>query len=227
MSDYEAVLFDWMLTLADYPDEREHVRRAHEVLGREIDADALEAIAHRLVTTAADDTDVCAAMAHADCSVAQHQEATMLHFERAGVDAELASSMYDLLGDPTFHPLYGESADVLRSLVQHGVRVAVISDIHVDLRAHAKCFEIGDLVNAWILSYERGVQKPDPTIFQLALDELDVTAEQALMVGDRASHDGGAAALGIDTMILPHRTRTATRSNRLDVVLRAVRIPPL
>ena len=78
-------------------------------------------------------------------------------------------------------------------------------------------------MSAWILSFEHGIQKPDPAIFQVALDELGVSAAQALMAGDRASHDGGAAQLGIDTMILPNRSSSTTeRCDRLAVVLRAV-----
>jgi FMN phosphatase YigB (HAD superfamily) len=40
-------------------------------------------------------------------------------------------------------------------------------------------------------------------MFTLALDVLEVGPEDALMVGDRPSHDGGAAAAGITTLILP------------------------
>ena len=222
MHRYEAVLFDWMLTLAHYPNEREHVRRAHEALGREVDARVLDAIVSRLITAARDD-DVVAAMARADCSVASHRTATMHLFERAGVDAELAATMYGLLGEPTFHPIYQESARVLRGLGDSSVRVAVISDIHVDLHTHAAMNEIDDYVDEWILSCEHGIQKPDLAFFQLALDALGVSPANALMVGDRASHDGAAAELGIDTLILPARSEpSAVRSDRLDVVLRLV-----
>ncbi|HEX5251375.1 MAG TPA: HAD family hydrolase, partial [Gaiellales bacterium] len=62
---------------------------------------------------------------------------------------------------------------------------------------------IADLCDACVVSVEQGVQKPDPRLFRLALETLGVGASQALMVGDRASHDGGAADAGITTLILP------------------------
>jgi FMN phosphatase YigB (HAD superfamily) len=37
------------------------------------------------------------------------------------------------------------------------------------------------------------------------------------MVGDRVSHDGGAAAVGVDTLILPARREFGPRG--LDVIL--------
>ena len=91
------------------------------------------------------------------------------------------------------------------------------SDIHVDLRLHAELAGIDRFVDHWILSFEHGIQKPDPAIFQLALDALGSDPGATLMVGDRASHDGVAATLGIDTLILPFR-RDRSAAERLDPV---------
>jgi HAD superfamily hydrolase (TIGR01549 family) len=220
--EYEAVLFDWMLTLADYPDQREHIRRANRLIGRLTEDADIDAMVGRLLDAANDD-DVVAAARREDCSPELHRAATMLLFNRAAIDDELAEAMYALLGDPVFHPIYPETAELLKRLAQRGVRVAVISDIHVDLRVHAKLHGIGNLVDEWVLSYEHGVQKPDLAIFQLALDALHVDASAALMVGDRASHDGAAAELGIDTLILPAPVASSTaRRDRLRRVLRLV-----
>jgi FMN phosphatase YigB (HAD superfamily) len=40
-------------------------------------------------------------------------------------------------------------------------------------------------------------------MFSLALEALGTGAADTVMVGDRVSHDGGAAAVGITTLILP------------------------
>ncbi|WP_348771702.1 HAD-IA family hydrolase [Streptomyces sp. S816] len=37
---------------------------------------------------------------------------------------------------------------------------------------------------AYFLSFEHGVKKPDPWIFQMACDKLGVAPDDALMVGD-------------------------------------------
>jgi HAD superfamily hydrolase (TIGR01509 family) len=60
-----------------------------------------------------------------------------------------------------------------------------------------------DLFDVVILSFEHGVQKPDSGIFRIALDALGVVATEAIMVGDSEAHDGGAASLGVTTVILP------------------------
>ena len=62
---------------------------------------------------------------------------------------------------------------------------------------------MGGLFDAVILSFEVGAVKPDRSIFQRALDALGVPAARALMVGDNAVDDAGAARLGIRTLLLP------------------------
>ena len=47
-----------------------------------------------------------------------------------------------------------------------------------------------------MLSFEVGAVKPDPRIFEIALERLGVDANEAVMVGDSEEADGGAAALG-------------------------------
>lgn len=113
---------------------------------------------------------------------------------------------------------------MLSALVAHGVRVVVISDIHVDLRAHARRAGIDGLVDGWVLSFEHDVQKPDRRIFELALEAAAVGAGDALMVGDRHTADGAASLLGIDSLILPARRDRdpAVVDPRLDGVVRLV-----
>jgi HAD superfamily hydrolase (TIGR01549 family) len=98
-----------------------------------------------------------------------------------------------------------------------GVRIAVISDIHYHLEPHFDHYGLNEFVDGYALSFEHGVQKPDPRLFQIALEQLGVTAAETLMVGDRASRDGGAAAVGITTLILPPVANYTPRG--LDVVL--------
>jgi HAD superfamily hydrolase (TIGR01509 family) len=137
-----------------------------------------------------------------DSSADGHREATLRAFVRHGLDADISESLYELDSDPANHPLYPDAERVLREIRARDVSIALVSDFHVDLRPVLAAHGIADLVDAWVLSFEHGFQKPDARIFTLALDALEVLPDDALMVGDRASHDGGAAAVGIATLIL-------------------------
>lgn len=107
------------------------------------------------------------------------------------------------------NPFAGDVGPLLEALPRAQVRVGVLSDIHVDLRpvfAANPRHDGGtwaDLVYAWTLSYEVGAAKPDPVIFEGALRQLELTAAEVLMVGDRGTHDGAAADVGITTLVLP------------------------
>lgn len=61
-------------------------------------------------------------------------------------------------------------------------------------------------VDAVAISGEVGDGKPNPPVFEFALDELGVEAAAAVMVGDSLSRDmAGAAALGMATIWRPSR----------------------
>lgn len=59
-------------------------------------------------------------------------------------------------------------------------------------------FRLVEYLDVLIVSEEVGVAKPDPAIFQLALERLCVQPADALFVGDSPEHDlRGAAAAGL------------------------------
>jgi HAD superfamily hydrolase (TIGR01509 family) len=209
-----AVLFDWRGTLAHSPPPRWWAGRALAAIGRPATAGSLPAIEAALVEAGS--------LTAIDASADVHRHATLGVFARHGLDPELAGALYALDADPANHPLYPDAEAALRAVRAHGAAVAVVSDFHVDLRPMLAAAE---LVDAWVISYEHGVQKPDPRIFTLALDALGVEPGDALMVGDRASHDGGAVDAGIATLILPPPPpELAPRG--LDLVLRLLDQPP-
>ena len=195
MKPRRAVLFDWRGTLVHCPPPVWWAERAFGSIGRPPTARALAAAAAAL-EEAGDLPDI-------DSSAERHREATLRVFARHGLDAELAEALYGLDADPANHPLYPDAEPVLREIHARGVGIALVSDFHLDLRPVLAQHGIADLFDAWVLSFEHGIQKPDARMFTLALDALEVRPEDALMVGDRASHDGGAAAAGIATLILP------------------------
>ncbi len=211
MTPRRAVLFDWRGTLAHSPPPRWWAERAFALIDRPATADVLRQ-AETALEEAGDLPDI-------DSSAEGHREATLGVFVRHGLDAELSETLYGLDADPANHPLYPDAEGVIREIRARGVRIALVSDFHVDLRPVLAAHGIAELVDAWVLSFEHGIQKPDARMFTLALDALEVLPEDALMVGDRASHDGGAAAVGIATLILP-RPPEGLEARGLEVVTR-------
>lgn len=215
------VLFDWVGTLVHYQPGRWRLRRAHGNLGRPIDGVAFEAMVSALDAAYAD-LDVREAVATEDCSPELHRIANMLWFERAGLDRKLAEALYAMDFDPASHPVYPDARGVLAQLHAGGTRIAVVSNFHRDIRSAMADHGLAEFVEAVVISSEHGFQKPDLRMFTTALELLGADTADALMVGDWAPSDGAAAALGIDTLILPLQGDAAVSHRGLDAVLRLV-----
>ena len=137
--------------------------------------------------------------------------------QQPAIDPALAEALYVTAPD-VWEP-YDDTLPVLQALRQHGLRVAMLSNVGYDLRPVVERTGIAPLLDGMVLSQELGVVKPDPRIFEAALDVLDRPAAEVLMVGDAWQDDGAAAALGIRTLILP---RTDGPVHGLELVLRLV-----
>jgi FMN phosphatase YigB (HAD superfamily) len=162
-----------------------------------------------------------------DTDVDEHRAAYAEWFRAAGLDSELAATLYAVESEASLDAFAQDVESLLVELVSAGVRVGVVSDIHVDLRPVFAAHHLrdgrtwADLVHTWTLSFEVGVAKPDPAIFRAALDGLGLPASDVLMVGDRGGWDGAAVDVGMTTLLLPPLTDpTEERLHRvLDLVL--------
>jgi len=134
------------------------------------------------------------------------------------VDKSLANALYDVMLD-TWHA-YDDAVPTLEALRSAGIRICLLSNAGVSIRPVLDREGITPCVDAMVLSFEVGYVKPNEQIFRAALDALGLPAADVLMVGDNAKDDGGGAAIGIRTLILP---RTDGRVHGLNAVTALVR----
>ncbi|MFF2200501.1 HAD family hydrolase [Streptomyces sp. NPDC058145] len=116
----------------------------------------------------------------------------------------LHDALYERHMSPAAWSPYQDAADVLSTLRERGIGVGVVSNIGWDLRPVFREHGLDAYVDAYVLSYEHGVQKPDPRLFSAACEELGAEPRQVLMVGDDRTADGGAAALGCRVHFVDH-----------------------
>jgi putative hydrolase of the HAD superfamily len=98
--------------------------------------------------------------------------------------------------------LYPESVDVLRTLRERGLKTALVSNCQHSTRATVDRLELDNEMDAIVLSFELGARKPQPAIYQAALDALGADPTDAVFVDDQARYCDGAAHLGIDTRLI-------------------------
>ncbi|MCG7285541.1 HAD family hydrolase [Cellulomonas sp. ACRRI] len=205
---FRAVLLDFRGTLVPAPTYRDLVRGGLARVGRPTEPDDVEAV---LTLLRAGDRSLVDAP-DVDTDVERHRAAHDHWFRTARLDDDLAAALYAVESDVAAAPFAYDVAPVLSALSAAGVALAVVSDIHVDLRPAFAAQRapgggsLADLVSAWVLSFEVGAAKPDPRVFRAALDALGVPAADALMVGDRGAWDGAAAEQGLTALVLPPLT---------------------
>lgn len=113
-------------------------------------------------------------------------------------------ALYERHMTPAAWQPYPDAGDVLRGLRERDVDVGVVSNIGWDPRPVFRAHGLDDYVDAYTLSYEHGVQKPDARLFRAACEALARAPEDVLMVGDDRRADGGAAALGCGYFPVDH-----------------------
>jgi putative hydrolase of the HAD superfamily len=80
--------------------------------------------------------------------------------------------------------------------------------------------ELDEIFDAVVISGEVGLRKPDPAIFQLAVDRLGVSADRCVVVDDDPGHLEVAAGTGMQTVLHISAERTiAALEDLLDVRL--------
>jgi HAD superfamily hydrolase (TIGR01549 family) len=220
----DAVLFDFRGTLFGDEEDMAWIRSAAAGIGRALTDAEIEAfLAQGAVVS--EYPEIKALLDRCDTSLDVHRDANLRWLRAVGVDDELAIAIWARDGHPDATFAFPDAAPVMAALREHGIRIAVVSDIHYDIRDHFRRHDLDRYVDAYVLSFEHGCQKPDAEMFTRALDALEVTADRVLMVGDTPGHDGGAASVGIATYILPGPFRSGRRGVRgLDAVLRLVGI---
>jgi HAD superfamily hydrolase (TIGR01549 family) len=223
VSDINAVLFDLHSTLVDGGNPRTWLEAAWVRAGRSgtpvsaLGMEGRDRLADWLdrIWEHANEVDPGS---QRDLSPQRHREVYEELMGRVpGMDEALSDALYQTTLDQW--TAFEDARPVLEELKRRGRRIALVSNVGVDIRPVLVRGNLLDLFDAIILSCEVGSVKPQAAIFQRALEALGATPEQALMVGDNAHDDAGAARLGIRTLLLP---RTQGRSHGLELVLRLV-----
>ncbi|WUS95656.1 HAD-IA family hydrolase [Streptomyces sp. NBC_00708] len=143
--------------------------------------------------------------AHRDESAELHRAVyTGLARQVALPDPGLYDALYDRHLTPDAWRPYPDAAEVLAGLSEAGVPVGIVSNIGWDLRPVFRAHGLDRYVDAYVLSFEHGVQKPDARLFHTACTLLGQDPTDVVMVGDDRHADGGAAALGCEVRFVRH-----------------------
>ncbi len=119
-------------------------------------------------------------------------------------DAEvLAMSVYDEFGDPSRWMAYEDVLPAFSRLRERGLSLGVISNWDRRLERILTGLGLGEMLDSVVSSACVGLHKPDPRIFEHACEQLGVSPEEAVHVGDHHYADVlGARAVGMRPVLI-------------------------
>ena len=124
-----------------------------------------------------------------DAAVASYERNLMRGALARLVDERTAASVTEelrRLSRPT--PPYTEAKPTMETFAKR-FGTGVIANQPATIREWAEIAGFGEAVHLWCLSGELGFGKPDPRIFQHALDRAACDPKAAAMIGDRLDYD--------------------------------------
>ena len=202
-----AVLFDFSGTLFRL-EEDDSWFTGMELIGDDgrravdehVQAELMERLTHPTGRSVTMTEDAYQTWINRDLTPALHREAYLHALRQTGLPDQQAESLYQRTVDPASWAPYPDTVEVLRSLRADGLRTGIVSNIAFDIRPAFRA--AGAQADEFVLSFEVGAVKPDPRIFEIALQRLGVAAEEAVMVGDSEENDGAARHLGCDFILV-------------------------
>src|SRR5688572_14731059 len=98
-------------------------------------------------------------------------------------DDSLANLLYSKFSDVSSYALFDDVVPSLKAVAEAGHRIGLISNFEGWLDEMLVELEVGDVFEVKIISGLVGIEKPDPAIYELALDKAGVDASAAAHVG--------------------------------------------
>ena len=95
------------------------------------------------------------------------------------------------------------------------IKVGLISNAWSGLRAWIVSQGFDDVFDHMTISAEVGLAKPDPRIYEVALDRLAVRSEQAVFIDDMPANIEAANALGMHGIVFRQTGQVVAEINRL------------
>jgi putative hydrolase of the HAD superfamily len=130
-----------------------------------------------------------------------------LLIRKLGIDEDaekLARRVYEEFGDPARWRAYDDVIPALKRLaVERRLKVGVISNWDSRLAELLGGLGLSSMLDTIISSADVGLHKPDPRIFEMACEKVDVEPENAVHVGDHHYADiVGASAVGMTPVLI-------------------------
>jgi REG-2-like HAD superfamily hydrolase len=123
-------------------------------------------------------------------------------------DSDLAAALLERFSTSSTYMLFEDVLSTLRRLHELGYRIGLISNFEQWLEERLIELEVGRLFDVSVISGFVKIEKPDPAIYELALQRARVEPGRAVHVGDSMSMDvEPAVSVGMHAVLLDRAGR--------------------
>lgn len=215
--DIRGILFDVGDTLlAPYPSFLELFASIMGTLGHPVQPQQVEEALH---TVAPSVSEAIAASPDAKWSTSTEKSrkfwrglygAMLGHWGIDDADGAIFDVLYRRLTSYDSYRLFPDVLPALMACQDAGLRMGIVSNFEEWLEGMLEEMQVAPFFEVIVISGKEGVEKPDPAIFQLALDRCGLAPEHVAFVGDHPTVDIAAArALGMTGVLVDRWDRYA------------------
>ena len=206
----KAIFFDWFNTLASYEPAREKLHsQALKEYGFEVSPDrVLPAVLEGDEYFFEENTNSPVAKRDPEEQAEILMRYQSIIVSKAGVkaDRELVAKVMKKVGElfkGTRWILFDDALPILKELKQQNFIVGLLSNFDKDMKPIFRELSLEPYLDFAVTSKEVGADKPNPLIFQTALQRAGVDASEAIHVGDQYKIDVvGARGVGITPILI-------------------------
>jgi putative hydrolase of the HAD superfamily len=120
----------------------------------------------------------------------------------------LADAFYRTFTDVSNYRLFPDALPVLERLRHEGVTLGVVSNFEEWLERLLESLGVIPFFEVRVISGVEGYEKPDPRLFEVALDRVGVEAVESVYIGDHPFFDTEpASAIGMFAVLIDRRGR--------------------
>jgi epoxide hydrolase-like predicted phosphatase len=110
-----------------------------------------------------------------------------------------------------------EVVKIVDKLNENGYRLAMITNTIEFYSKFEKETEVYRNFSPMVASYQVGVRKPDPKIYEMVLKKLNLKGEECVFIDDHEEHLVPAAKLGMKTILFKNAAQLKRELKKLDV----------
>ncbi|MDR1196893.1 MAG: HAD family phosphatase [Candidatus Nomurabacteria bacterium] len=107
--------------------------------------------------------------------------------------------------------------EILAKLKNQGYKLALLTNCSESILGRIKNGQLRQYFDDMILSYKVGVTKPDLRIYELALQKLGISADEAIFIDDKSENTDAAEKLGIKSILFTSAADLVVKLSKLGV----------